>query len=65
MSSSRATTPAWSTGELRYFQHSLEIHDSIIDYAMLCWMHNGVELLPNHGFPLRLMVPGPSHLILH
>ena len=20
-------------------------------------MHNGVELLPNHGFPVRLMVP--------
>ena len=44
-------------GELRYFQHSLEIHDPIIDYSLVCWMHNGVELIPNHGFPLRLMVP--------
>ena len=44
-------------GELRYFQHSLEIHDPVIDHCMLCWMHNGVELIPNHGFPLRLMVP--------
>ena len=44
-------------GELRYFQHSLEIHDPVIDHSMICWMHNGVELIPNHGFPLRLMVP--------
>ena len=43
-------------GELRYFQHSLEIHDPIIDFSLICWMHNGVELLPNHGYPLRLMV---------
>jgi len=44
-------------GELRYFQHAIEIHDPVIDYSMLCWQHNGVDLLPNHGYPLRLMVP--------
>ena len=46
------------SNELRYFQHALSIHDAAIDHSMLCWMHNGIDLLPNHGAPLRLMVPG-------
>jgi len=43
--------------EVRYFSHALNIHDPVIDYSWLCWMNNGVDLLPEHGYPLRLMVP--------
>lgn len=43
--------------EVRYFSHSLNIHDPVIDHSWLIWMNNGVDLLPEHGYPLRLMVP--------
>lgn len=25
---------------------------------MICWAMNGMPLLPDHGFPVRLVVPG-------
>jgi DMSO/TMAO reductase YedYZ molybdopterin-dependent catalytic subunit len=43
--------------EVRYFSHALNIHDPVIDHSWLIWMNNGVDLLPEHGYPLRLMVP--------
>eukprot|EP00026_Physarum_polycephalum_P004505 Phypoly_transcript_04526.p1 GENE.Phypoly_transcript_04526~~Phypoly_transcript_04526.p1 ORF type:complete len:537 (+),score=90.25 Phypoly_transcript_04526:545-2155(+) len=43
--------------EVRYFSHSINIHDPVIDHSWLIWMNNGVDLLPEHGYPLRLMVP--------
>lgn len=43
--------------EIRYFAHAINIHDPVIDHSWLIWMNNGVDLLPEHGYPLRLMVP--------
>jgi nitrate reductase (NAD(P)H) len=45
---------------VQYFQRSLTV-----DYVMnpdndvlLCYEINGLPLPPQHGFPLRLLVPG-------
>lgn len=43
--------------EVRYFQKALNVHDPVVDHSWLIWMNNGVDLLPEHGYPLRLMVP--------
>jgi sulfane dehydrogenase subunit SoxC len=39
------------------FERSLPIKEALRDEVMLAWEHNGVPLLPQHGFPLRLVVP--------
>ena len=46
-------------GEFRYFQHSLEIHDPVIDHSMVCWMHNGVEVTRSHS-DTDSHLPSPS-----
>lgn len=39
------------------FERSLPIAEAMRDEVMLAWAHNGQPLLPQHGFPLRLIVP--------
>lgn len=39
------------------FERSLPIAEALRDEVMLAWQANGQDLLPQHGFPLRLVVP--------
>jgi sulfane dehydrogenase subunit SoxC len=39
------------------FERSLPIADALRPEVMLAWLHNGQPLLPQHGFPIRLIVP--------
>nr|AGU10638.1 Oxidoreductase molybdopterin binding domain [uncultured organism] len=39
------------------FERSLPLADALRDEVMLAWAANGRPLLPQHGFPLRLVVP--------
>lgn len=39
------------------FERSLPIAEALRDEVMLAWAANGQPLLPQHGFPLRLVVP--------
>ena len=45
-------------GNIHHFARSLSIEDAMHDDVMLVWQMNGQPLLPQHGFPLRLIVPG-------
>ena len=45
-------------GEEQLFQRSLALADSLEDDVLLAYELNGVPLPPQHGFPLRLLVPG-------
>jgi sulfane dehydrogenase subunit SoxC len=40
------------------YARSLSLEDARSDGVMLAFAANGVPLLPQHGFPLRLVVPG-------
>ena len=40
------------------FGRSLERAVALSDDVLLVWAMNGQPLLPQHGFPLRLIVPG-------
>ncbi len=40
------------------FQRSLSLEDALESDAILAYEMNGVPLPPQHGFPLRLVVPG-------
>ena len=40
------------------FQRSLSVGDALESGAILAYEMNGQSLLPQHGFPLRLVVPG-------
>jgi DMSO/TMAO reductase YedYZ molybdopterin-dependent catalytic subunit len=42
----------------QHFQRSLSIDDVLASDALLAYEMNGVPLPPQHGFPLRLIVPG-------
>lgn len=39
------------------FERSLPLAEALRDEVMLVWEANGQPLLPQHGFPLRLIVP--------
>lgn len=39
------------------FERSLPLAEALRDEVMLAWEANGQPLLPQHGFPLRLVVP--------
>ncbi len=39
------------------FERSLTVEEALRDGVMLAWEANGQPLLPQHGFPLRLVVP--------
>lgn len=45
-------------GEEQLFQRSLALADALDDDVLLAYELNGVPLPPQHGFPLRLLVPG-------
>ena len=40
------------------YQRSLELDDALGEDVLLAYEMNGAPLLPQHGFPLRLLVPG-------
>ncbi len=40
------------------YERSLSLDDALRDEVLLAWAMNGQQLLPQHGFPLRLIVPG-------
>lgn len=40
------------------YQRSLSVEDAMRRDVMLAWQMNGQPLLPQHGAPLRLLVPG-------
>jgi len=45
-------------GEEQLFQRSLTLADALEQDVLLAYELNGVPLPPQHGFPLRLLVPG-------
>jgi DMSO/TMAO reductase YedYZ molybdopterin-dependent catalytic subunit len=42
----------------QYFARSLSVEDALQDRILLAYEMNGRPLAPEHGFPLRLIVPG-------
>src|SRR5262249_51275993 len=45
-------------GEEQWFQRSLPLHVALSEEVLLAYELNGAPLPPQHGFPLRLLVPG-------
>ena len=45
-------------GVEQVYQRSLSAADALRDDVLLAYAMNGAPLLPQHGFPLRLVVPG-------
>ena len=45
-------------GEEQAFQRSLPLDEALRDQVLLAYEMNGAPLLPQHGFPLRVIVPG-------
>ena len=44
--------------EVQFYQRSLSVDDATRDEVLLAYEMNGRPLEPQHGFPLRLLVPG-------
>lgn len=40
------------------YQRSLPVEEALSGDALLAWACNGVDLPPQHGYPVRLVVPG-------
>jgi DMSO/TMAO reductase YedYZ molybdopterin-dependent catalytic subunit len=45
-------------GEVQAFQRALPVEEALRDEVLLAYEMNGAPLPPQHGFPLRLVVPG-------
>ena len=45
-------------GEAQHYQRSLSVAEATRDEVLLAYEMNGAPLEPQHGYPLRLMVPG-------
>ena len=45
-------------GEEQQFQRALTVEEALRDEVLLAYEMNGAPLPPQHGFPLRLVVPG-------
>jgi DMSO/TMAO reductase YedYZ molybdopterin-dependent catalytic subunit len=45
-------------GETQEYARSLPVEEALRDDVLLAYGMNGAPLLPQHGFPLRLVVPG-------
>jgi DMSO/TMAO reductase YedYZ molybdopterin-dependent catalytic subunit len=45
-------------GEEQLYERALPLADALADDVLLAYACNGVPLPPQHGFPLRLLVPG-------
>ena len=43
---------------VHYYQRSLSVEEATRDEVLLAYAMNGGELQPQHGYPLRLIVPG-------
>ncbi|MGI9304722.1 MAG: molybdopterin-dependent oxidoreductase, partial [Gammaproteobacteria bacterium] len=50
--------PGVQDDEICPYQRSLPLAEAMRDDVLLVWAMNGRELEPQHGFPLRLLVPG-------
>ena len=48
----------FDSGHEHAFARSLQREMALSDDVLLVWAMNGAPLLPQHGFPLRLIVPG-------
>jgi len=46
------------SGEEQFYQRSLRLADAMKDEVILVYEMNGAPLEPQHGYPLRLVVPG-------
>ena len=57
-SSSPASTAALEEEVEQNYQRSLPLAEAMRDEVLLAYELNGVPLPPQHGFPLRLLVPG-------
>lgn len=44
--------------EVQYYQRSLTIDEAMREEVLLAYEMNGAPLEPQHGYPLRLLVPG-------
>ena len=44
--------------QLQYYQRSLNLEEATREEVLLAYEMNGQPLLPQHGYPLRLVVPG-------
>lgn len=44
--------------EIHHYQRSLTVEDAIREEVLLAYAMNGEALQPQHGYPLRLVVPG-------
>ena len=44
--------------EVHYYQRNLSIQDAVAEDVLLVYAMNGEPLQPQHGYPLRLIVPG-------
>ena len=45
-------------GEPQYYRRSLTVAEAVRDEVLLAYEMNGAPLQPQHGYPLRLLVPG-------
>ena len=45
-------------GEEQFYARSLPLAEALREDVLLAYEINGVPLPPQHGFPLRLLVPG-------
>jgi DMSO/TMAO reductase YedYZ molybdopterin-dependent catalytic subunit len=45
-------------GKVQYYQRSLSVEEACRDEVLLAWGMNSEPLPPQHGYPLRLVVPG-------
>ena len=45
-------------GEMQAYQRSLALAEAMRDEVLLAYAMNGESLPPQHGYPLRLLVPG-------
>ena len=45
-------------GKLHYYQRSLNIDEAVREEVLVAYQMNGEPLQPQHGYPLRLIVPG-------
>ena len=48
----------FDSGVEHNFARSLQTQVALADDVLLVWAMNGMPLLPQHGYPLRLIVPG-------
>ncbi|HZN54624.1 MAG TPA: sulfite oxidase [Candidatus Polarisedimenticolaceae bacterium] len=53
-----ADAGAVATGRSERFQRSLPLSDALDPDTLLAWRMNGAPLAPEHGAPVRLVVPG-------